>query len=104
MKTFKYHSSLYHTRKGANAKFGLQEAQHGTTYLVFLCSRGVSSPTTLLFMLDSVYPEILKTTGLSCKNAHKLDLAAGPLWIMLTMKNSLLESLFDRSNLHPEII
>lgn len=49
----------------------------------------------LLLMPDSVYPEILNTLGLSCKNVHKSDSAPGPLWLLLTMKNSLLESLFD---------
>lgn len=60
---------------GANAKLSLQEAQHETTYLVFLyfrkqSSRGTSTPTQLPFMLDSVYPEILNTLNLSCKNVQ----------------------------------
>lgn len=59
----------------------------------------------LLLMPDSVYPEILNTWGLSCKNVHKSDLAPGPLWLLLlTMQNSLLESLFDGINLYLKII
>lgn len=93
--------------KGANAKLSLQEAQHVTTYFMFFyfrkqSSRGESTPTTA--HANSVHPEILNTLGLSFKNVHRSDLASGPLWLVLMMKNSLLGSLLDRINLYLKII